>query len=306
MSEYYLVSICIPCFKRVDLVRNTLQSIYDDNAEVSMDLYEVVISDNDPQKELEVVADEYKDKSNFRYIPTSCEGFMNSYYVLKYGKGKLLKLHNSQNLIMPGILAEIVEQAKIYQQDEPLIFHTNGFLEEFNIREFVDLDTFMKSLSYWSSWSGGMTIWKDDFEKIQDLELNPLFPHTSVFLTQYEKNKFLIDDRVLYKVQRASKRGGHNKFEAFTVHYPSLIDRFYKEGHISIACKDEIYKALYQQYIPTLLFNKYIARIEIFDSTNFKSNCEQFFPKGAYWLAWINTLGVPFRMFMRRFKRLIH
>ena len=29
----------------------------------------------------------------------NCEGFLNSYHVLTYAKGKLLKLHNRQNLL---------------------------------------------------------------------------------------------------------------------------------------------------------------------------------------------------------------
>lgn len=45
-----LISICIPCYKRVDYVINTLNSIYRDNSDVSLDLYEVIISDNDPKR----------------------------------------------------------------------------------------------------------------------------------------------------------------------------------------------------------------------------------------------------------------
>lgn len=45
-----LVSIYIPCNGRVEFVRNTLMSIYESNREVPLDLFEVVISDNDPQQ----------------------------------------------------------------------------------------------------------------------------------------------------------------------------------------------------------------------------------------------------------------
>ncbi len=306
MCENCLVSICIPCYKRTELVRRTLQSIYVDNAEVSTNLYEVVITDNDPEQELAALAEDYAEKPNFLYKPTKCEGFMNSYFALSNGNGALLKLHNSQNRIIPGMLKEIVEEARVYQQEKPLIFQSNGFLENFDVCEYDNFNIFMKDLSYWSSWSGGMTIWKNDFDNIKSLEINPLFPHTSVFFTQYAKNKFVIDDRILYDVQRVTKRGGHNKFEAFTIYYPSLVDRLYQDGHISTDCKDKIFKALYQQYIPTLLFNKYIARIEVFESHNFKSNCQKFFPNRSYWIAWFNILFVPFIMLKRRFRRMYH
>ena len=54
-----LISICIPCYKRVDYVINTLNSIYRDNSDVSLDLYEVIISDNDPQKEVLSIIDQF-------------------------------------------------------------------------------------------------------------------------------------------------------------------------------------------------------------------------------------------------------
>lgn len=295
-----IVSICIPCFKRLEHVRNTLKSIYEGNAEVLLEDYEVVITDNDPDQELQTVVYEFKAYPNLRYVPTQCEGFMNSYHALLNGKGDLLKLHNSQNMIRKGMLAEIVSQAKAYVESKSLIFHTNGFLNKHNIREYSNFNDNMEDLSYWSSWSGGMTIWREDFVRIGSIDIDPLFPHTSVFLTQHNKSLYVIDDRIMYDVQRVAKRGGHNKFEAFTVHYPSLITNCYKCGSISEHCRNKILTALYKEYIPTLLFNKYIARIETFEAIGFKENCKKYFPKGAYWIAWMNVLLVPFRMIRRR------
>lgn len=85
----------------------------------------------------------------------------------------------------------------------------------------------MYQLSYWSSWSDGFSIWKSNFEKIGKIQLNKLFPQTSLFLTQYNSKKFIIDDRAIFNGQRVPKRGGHNKFEAFTIEYPSLIEQSY-------------------------------------------------------------------------------
>lgn len=42
-----LLSICIPCYGRVEYVRKTLKSIFIDNADVPLEKYEVIISDND-------------------------------------------------------------------------------------------------------------------------------------------------------------------------------------------------------------------------------------------------------------------
>ena len=162
-------SICIPCFKRIEQVRCTLKSIFVDNADVALDDYEVVITDNDPKCEVKSVVEEFSLYPNLRYIPTDCEGFMNSYYALKKGRGELLKLHNSQNKIRSGLLKEIVKQVRDNLGSKPLIFHTNGLLYRNKIDVYHDFDSFMRALSYWSSWSGGMTIWKDDFDRLGDV-----------------------------------------------------------------------------------------------------------------------------------------
>ena len=160
----------------------------------------------------------------------------------------------------------------------------------------------MYSLSYWSSWSNGFCIWKEEFEKIERVELNKLFPHTSIFLTQYYATSYIINDHILFDVQRIPKRGGHNKFEAFTIEYPSLIDTCYKQGHISFKCKQRIIKDIMFTFLPSLLFNKYIARIETFESTGFKQNIKKYFPKYAYPLVWCLTITVPFKLIYRKIK----
>lgn len=305
-SEVPVVSICIPCFGRVDYVRNTLNSIYRDNADVGLDEYEVVISDNDPEQSVGALAGEFEGYGNLHYFHTGCEGFMNSYHVLTYAKGDFLKLHNSQTLFLKGALRRIVDEVKEHRKNRTVIFYTNGLLGKFHPTAYGSFEDFMQALSYWSSWSNGFNIWKKDFEKIGKFELNKLFPHTSLFLTQHEAGKYCIDDRLLFEVQRIPKRGGHNKFEAFTVEYPSLIDRCRQMGHISVKCERHILNAIMVEFLPSLIFNKYIARIETFDATGFRKNIRKYFPVYAYGLAWMLAFFQPIRLAVRRIRNNAH
>lgn len=295
-----VISICIPCFKRLEQVRNTLKSIYEDNSDVELSLFEVVISDNDPESEVEKIVPEFSKYENFSYHKTQCKGFMNSYYALTYGLGDFLKLHNSQIMFKPCVLKTLIEEVRANEEKKTLFFYTSGLLCNFTSRHYNSFEDFMIALSYWSSWSGGMTIWREKFEKVKGINLNHLFPHTSLFLTQFDSDEFCINDTVIYDVQRVKKRGDHNKFEAFTRHYPALINQSCIEGHIKIETRNKIFKGIYTEFLPTLLFNKYIARIETFDASGFKDNCRVFFPPYAYWLAWLNVPCVPFRLLYRR------
>lgn len=305
-NNHPLLSICIPCFGRVEYVRNTLNSIYRENADVDLDKYEVVISDNDPKQAISALADEFKAYPNLRYFHTECEGFMNSYHVLTYAQGDFLKLHNSQTLFRKGALRTILEEVEKYKDKRTLIFYTNGLLGKFKSSEYSTFESFMYALSYWSSWSNGFTIWRKDFEQIGDIKLNHLFPHTSLFITQHHAAGYCINDQVLFDVQRIPKRGGHNKFEAFTIEYPSLIDQCRKEGFISEKCEKHILRDIMMEFLPSLVFNKYIARIETFDATGFRQNIKRYFPRYAYGLVWILALIQPFRLFTRKLKAKIH
>ena len=63
----------------------------------------------------------------------------------------------------------------------------------------------MYNLSYWSSSSNGFCIWKDEFDKIGEIKLNPLFPHTSLFLTQHCLGKYIINDEYLFDENKDTK-----------------------------------------------------------------------------------------------------
>lgn len=187
-----LLSICIPCYGRVEYVRKTLKSIFIDNADVPLEKYEVIISDNDSNQAIKVLTEEFK-YPNLRYFYTNCEGFMNSYYVLTYAQGEFFKLHNSQTLFRKGSLSKIISEIKNNIENKTLIFYTNGLLGSRKSQTYSNFNDFMYNLSYWSSWSNGFNIWKSEFDKIdKNLKLNKLFPHTSLFLTQHQAKLFCI------------------------------------------------------------------------------------------------------------------
>lgn len=295
-----IISICIPCYKRVEYVRMTLNSIYFSNDNVNLDEFEVIISDNDPNHDVKNVINEFN-YPNLSYYPTICEGFMNSYHVLTYGRGKLLKLHNSQVLFRKGVLRLMLDEAKRYEEKKSLIFYTNGFLYKNKSVEYSSFDLFFYALSYWPSWSNGFSIWKDDFERIGNVEIDKLFPHTSVFVTQHYKDSYVINDLQWFKTQRVKGRSGHNKFEAFTIHFPALVDTCFHEEWIGDRTKKHVLHDIFTEFLPILLFNKYIARIEDFDITGYKANIKIYFPKYAFATSILCIPLVALKVLYRKF-----
>jgi len=304
MQNTPVISICIPANGRIEYVRNTLKSIYNEEnySNLSLTDFEVILSDNDPYFGLECLKKEFP-YENFFYFSTDCEGFLNSYYVLTYAKGSFLKLHNSQEIFKSGSLSKIIDFIKSLDKSKPCIFFTSGFLTNGKLRHYNRFDDFMYDLSYWSSWSNGFGIWKEDFDVIKgNIELNNLFPHTSLFLTQNNKKKFVLNDEPLFTTQFVRKRGGHNKFHAFSIVYPSLIKASYDSGHIKLDTMNKILKDILYNYLPLLFFNVKIAKIETFSSDGFRQNLKVYFSERSYLKVMCLSLIIPIKVVWRKIK----
>jgi hypothetical protein len=304
MQSTPLISICIPANGRIEYLRNTLNSIYSDEnlLECNSTDFEVIVSDNNPDKTLNLLLQEFN-YINFKYFYTECEGFMNSYYAMTYAEGIFIKLHNSQEIFNAGALGILIDTVKRNRAIKPMLFFTAGLLKKGFVTSYDNFDAFNYNLSYFSSWSNGFSIWKEDFDAItSSVDLNMLFPHSSLFFTQYNKRVFTINDQLLFTTQFVKKRGGHNKFHAFSVEYPSLIEIACNNGYIKIQTKRKIFKDILYNYLPTLFFNVKVLKRERFSSEGFKRDIQVYFPRGSYWLVFCLSFFAPFKIMWRKVK----
>lgn len=299
-----VLSICIPAFRRLEYVRKTLLSIYTEaeTCGIDLDSFEVVLSDNDPIKGLEILKREFK-YNNFYYFNSSCEGFSNSFYALSYGRGKFLKLHNSQEVFNNGALKKIICLINDNVEEKPLLFFTGGLLKTAEVLEVSSFDRFIRETNYLSSWSNAFGVWRDDFDLVKDhLRLNDFFPHTSILFSQSYKRSFIIDDRLLSKTQFVNKRGGHNKFQAFTIEYPSILESAVDSGIIENETRNMVVRKLMTEYLPLLFFNVKVAKRETFSSDGFEQNLKRYFPKYAYGMILFLSCIIPFAIIWRKMK----
>lgn len=274
-----LLSICFPVFDREEIFRNSLQSIYGQkDIDNYLDDFEIVISDNNPQQVIKAVVSEF-DYPNLHYHATECEGFLNSFHAMTYANGEFIKLQNVQAMLTEGALLRIIEQLRSLRERKPIVFYSNGLLLNFVINTYKSFDEFIKNTSYWTSWSNSTGIWKEDFDKIKDqVKLNKLFPHTSVLYTQTDKLEYVVDDRPLTITQHVPNRGGFNKFHAFSVDYPSLIDNLYQKGCITERTKIYVFNKLAWEFLPQLYYNVFVRKVENYDAKGLEDDLRLYYP----------------------------
>lgn len=300
-----ILSICIPTYNRVDILRNTIDSIYRDVDDNLINEFEVVVTDNSKEHATQSLMKEY-DYSNLHYYITSCEGFKNSFYALAYGKGEYLKLNNNYTMFQQGTLKAIVHYLKSIQSTKSPIIYTNGLLFYNRIIEYKSLDDYMYGLSYFCSWSAGYGMWKEDFDKIKNrVLLDKYFPQTSLLLTQDYKNSFIINDLCLFKDQHIPRKGGYNIFKVFSVDLLNLLIGALEKGTISESTYRRIKNELLYKYLSVRYFKTAIAKLDNFEKSNIKENITIHYSCRQYYGMIVVALFAPIINIYRKTRRLL-
>lgn len=294
------LSICIPTFQRIEITRKTIASIYADLKGVNMDEFEVIVSDNDISESSKCFEKEFPYK-NFHYYQTRCEGFLNSFHVLGYGKGLFLKLHNNYTMLRPGTLKYMIDEVKQYDESKALMFFTNGLRCIKEKHEYKNFDSFMKDLSYFSSWSTGFGIWREDYEKIKNtVEINKWFPQTSMLLPFNQKNEFVLNDLVIFNDQKVPKKGGYNPYKVFGIEYLTLIKNSLDNGCISKCTFKKIKKDLLCDYLASRYFKTVIAHMDKFEHDNIREHLSVYYSSKDFFILLLNAFLAPIKQITKK------
>ena len=271
MLNQKLLSICIPTRGRVSILEMTLDSIF--NSKVELSEYEVIIYDSSDNDELsDLIALKYN-YPNLIHKKGKNNGFYNLISALELGNGKFLKLHNYYTSFYEHSLEIMLQCIKADLLGQSVLFFSNGSLKMKTIKSFGSFDDFLYEISYFSSWSTAFGIWKSDFDKVKNFELNPMFPHTSLLFKLYGKKSYLVNDEELFENQDVSKKGGYNLFETFAVTYLKMVENLLIEKQISTKTFDFIKSNLYHKFLIEWYFLTKIQRNEYtFDLSNIKKS----------------------------------
>ena len=242
-----LLSICIPTKGRIDILRQTLKSIFDTDRDYCE--FEVVLSDNSETDEIDVLHKEFKRFPNIVFCKSNKEGFLNSVNALENGKGRLLKLQNNYSKFREGALDEILSIVRDCEDSRPQMFFSSGNLKHLSRNSYNSFDSFMAGLSFWSSWSTGFCIWKSDFQERIGHDYNKMFPHTSLLFSMTEKSEYLIFDQDYFDNINVPNKGGYNIFEVFSVEYLNMVKQCYSNDLIRIKTFRLIKRKLFYNFL---------------------------------------------------------
>lgn len=253
-----VLSLCIPTNGIEEWVFPVLESIF--NQGVDETLYEVVVTDNGDNNDFFLKMTEYAKKhNNLIYKKNNAYMFHNQLEALKYAEGIYLKFINHRCLLPEGVLQYMIDMIKKNADEKPVIFFSNKSLEK-NIYYLNSFDEFVCTLGKYVSWTGGVGIWREDYNRIPaDVKVDKISPHSCILFSERKKKKYIIDNIEIARELDTDhgKKGKYDLFKAFAVEEPMISLNLLIDGDISAKTFKKI-KQDYKDFIITL-YNDFIV-----------------------------------------------
>lgn len=296
-----LLTICIPTNGVVRWVLPAIDSIYEEADDLS--LFEVVIADNGNDDELKEAIEKYS-YCNLHYKKTTAQGFLNQICSFEMAQGLFLKFHNHRAKFNPGTLKYLINLVTVNKDDQPIIYLSNGVLNNGGVQKFDTLNDFTYTLSHYTSWSFGLTIWTNDFYKLKDIQPNKMFPHIH-YLFQDNVNSYIIVDETLQEMQDETGKGGYDLYQTFAVDYLDIIQNLQNTNRITNKTFNHVKNDLYYNLLIPFYHTLRIRNNQsyTFDLDDIKGSMSIYYGlMSYYWMIIYASINFPIKLVFRKIK----
>ncbi|MBN3132397.1 glycosyltransferase [Pectobacterium brasiliense] len=298
------VSICIPTKNRSNYVKETVESILNDDVDKSE--YEIVISDNSDNSDTENYAKELIMMGyNIVYYKNPEKGFYNSIKVLTLANGLFLKLQNDYSKFRCGGFRRLVDVVKLEIDEQPQIFFSNGSLGKWDKKEASSLNEFIRITTFQNTWSSAFSIWKNDLSKVShtNKSVDSMFPHTSLLLN-LSKERYIIDNNVYIDNIPVEKKGGYNIFYNFCILYLGMLEGKMCEGGITKKTYNIVKYRMLLDFIAPWYYRTILTdQGYTFDNANANENIRKKYGFSGlsyvFFLGYLNSFYKKFTIFLK-------
>lgn len=306
MDAKPIISLCMPTNGVIEWVFPTLDSIY--NQGVCEGLFEVIVTDNGNNSKFETQMLEYVSKhTNIIYEKREVLPFINEIESYKLASGLFIKYINHRTMLLSGTLGKYISFINKNKDTKPIIYFSNGMIEGIDTAKELDsFDEYVKTLSYWSSWSTGMAFWKEDFDNIDlDINLDVLFPHTKILFNVRDRSKYIVDNQVYLVEQKVGDipKAKYDLFYAFAVDYLAILLELRRDNCITTETfskiKCELLGYVVRLYIIFCIQKKTCS----YDLCSFKESMSVFYSKSQIRNSFMKQFFIGCR---RKFFRILH
>ncbi|MCX4350769.1 MAG: glycosyltransferase family A protein [Lachnospiraceae bacterium] len=257
------LSLCLPTNGISEWVFPALDSIY--LQEVDINQFEVIVTDNGSNDDFSMKMEIYSNNhQNIIYKKTDAYMFDNQLEALKIARGDYLKFVNHRSIWKPGRLQYMIDFLKQNEEEKPVIYFSNGVLGWGPMfKEFSGFDEFVRNLGIYGTWTSGVGIWREDFDRIpKDYKYDKISPHAGILYAERNRSKYIINEfKWMSEIDLDhSKKGKYDLYKAFALDEFIITLNLYRDGDISIetliSVKEDFRKFLQDLYYDFNLLKK--------------------------------------------------
>lgn len=239
-----ILSICIPTYKRLEYLKDTVESITIQEEFMHSGQVELVISDNgsgDGTVEyLKELSEKYPDKVIINNSDKNQGAFLNILKVFSLARGTFLKLNNDTQMHNPGSLKFILDKlVQLQDEQNTIILFSHLKQHESLVGKYDNLDLLIKDFTFWITWAVPFGLWRHQFNLVKDLfETEDLrfFRHVRIIfnlVTQHSQSVRICANENIFSPLESKGKGGYDLADAFVVEYLTLVSVLYDKKLIT-------------------------------------------------------------------------
>lgn len=238
------LSICIPTHngsKRLPYLFESIRRYLVSTNHIDL---EVVISNNASDDHTEEVALTFCNE-----FPEIVSYYRNSHNIyeknfiltLRRGKGKYRKLVGDTFYFLDGAIELLIQTIRQLDLQRPSLFLTNGHADGGGFLICNDINKFVETASFWTTWIGFLGIWDSQMDSLSKVELQgeaTRIPQTFVTLELAQQgHSILVNQQIMLEIDRAgnpNKLGTTHLMETFGGTYLNLLRELASFGLLEV------------------------------------------------------------------------
>lgn len=299
---YIMLSICIPTYNNAEALDKTLLSIVSQDEFRNSNKVEVVISDNNSSDGTARIAKKYisqfNEKVKYYKNKTNVED-KNFELALSRGTKEFLKLANDSLNWRPNAINHILEVLEGAANEKPQIIFTNANIEGAEFDVISTLDELVEKASYFVTWIGSFSLWRNDFELVRGFSANShnhLTQVEALFRLVKYKKLALINNKSLWSIIPRGPKG-YNMGVIFGDNYISIL----KDPQNQIS--NHVFESEKRKVLEKHLLPLYYDDVHNFNRENIRDELK-IFESENYFLPFLNSFNEQY--IRARSKRSFH
>lgn len=304
-KEQPILSLCIPTYKRAEILRENLKGIYEQLKTIDTNEVELIVSDNcSPDNTYEVVVSmkELGMPIIYNRNEENIGADRNFLKCMRMATGKYMYLLGDDDFLEDNAIDRLLNVLRGHEYG--LVYIDTRYELDGSVKEYQDRIEFIKQVSYFYTFMSGCVFRTDAVRCVKDAER-----YISTNLLQmpfYLQSTFLSDLNAVIKFPilmqvgaDANNNGGYNFFEVFVRNYQTIIREYINDKKLLAWLKKDIWLFVWM-FTRRLLIDKNVGN---FKTENGWQILFEYY--GREWYFWWTLFKYPFGTLKRKIKKML-